>query len=111
MTIEQDLNRRDELRRYLNERSLESLGDRFKVSPSAVWLAEKRPLAVLTDEENSELQQLRREYHAALEEFNNRYRLGAIAEKHGHGVQWVCKKRRKMLDERAEVVYGRRIAA
>lgn len=110
MTIEQDLNRRNELRRYLHERSLESLGDRFKVSTSAVWLAEQRPLAVLTDEENAELQALRKEYHAALKEFNEHYRLEALAEKHGHGVSWVCKKRQKMLARRDELVYGRRAA-
>lgn len=101
MTIEQDLAERDRLRRYLNERSLESLAERFGISKNAVWLCEKRPLAVLTDNENAELLRLRVEYREALDEFNRRYRLDAIADKHGHSKQWVCRQRHIMLNGRA----------
>lgn len=110
MTIHEDLIAREYWRGYLRERSLETLAERFGVSPVAVWLSEIRPLACLTDEQNEELRQLRDQYNAALLGEMQAYRLKAIAERNGVTVKTVSLHQQKMIQRRAQQFYERRAA-
>lgn len=107
MTLESDLEKRDHWRRYLRERSLETLAARFGISTVAVWLSEIRSLACLTDEQNAELKALRKEYNTALHNEMPKYRLVAIARRNGVTAKTVSLHQQHMIMDRAQRVYER----
>lgn len=111
MSIESDLIRRDYWRRYLRERSLETLGDRFGISTVTVWFSEIRAVASLTDAENAELKALRDEYNQALANEMPKYRLKAIAARNGVSETAVSRNQQKMIRAKAQQVYQQGIAA
>lgn len=110
MKYDHDLDQREYWQAYLRERSLEALADRFGISTVSVMLGESRPIKKLTDEQNAELQKLRREYHEAKKRHMSKYRLQAIAERHGVNMKRVYEASYRRRMRRIEQVCERRAA-
>ena len=111
MKYDHELDQREYWQSYLRERSLETLAERFNISTVSVMLGESRPIQKLTDQQNAELQKLRREYHEAKKRHMSKYRLQAIADRHGVKMRQIYRAGYQRRMRRIEEGYGRRIAA
>ena len=111
MSIEQDLVLRDYWITYLRERSLEVLGERFELTPCAIWCIEKQIDNGRKDASNAQIRQLRAQYRAASRTQMPKFHIKAIAERNGVCESTISRRRVAAIEAKAQAVYDRRIAA
>jgi len=111
MSIEQDLVLREYWIKYLRERSLETLGERFHITPCAVWYVETQGDSGIKSARNAQIRQLRAQYRAARSNQMPRFLIRAIARRNGVSEATIYKRRSAAIQAKAQAVYDRRIAA
>ena len=111
MSIEQDLVLRDYWIKYLRERSLEALGERFHITPCAIWCIEKQASNGRKDARNAQIRQLRAQYRSANRTQMPKFHIKAIAKRNGVSEATVTRRRMAAIEAKAQAVYDRRIAA
>jgi len=111
MNIERDLVLREYWAGYLQERSLESLGERFNLTPCAVWRIEKKYGNGVRSERNAQIKQLRAQYRAANLTQMPKFHIKAIARRNSVCEATVTRRRMAAIETKAQAVYDRRIAA
>ena len=111
MSIEQDLVLRDYWIAYLRERSLETLGERFELTPCAIWCIEKQIDNGRKDARNAQIRQLRAQYRSANLTQMPKFHIKAIAERNGVCESTITRRRMAAIEAKAQAVYDRRIAA
>ena len=109
--LEKDLAIRDYWKGYLRDRSLEVLAERFGVSDVGIWKIESAPMRRLTAGQNDEIQKLRAQYRHAKAAFMPRFRVAAIAKRHGVSTHLIVRRRQKWIREKAGAFYAERMAA
>lgn len=112
MSTESDFEKREYWLDFLRQRSLQVLADRFFVSTTAIWQAEKKPLNCRTMSQNAEIKRLRREYHSVRTLFNRKYIISAIAKRHGLNESAVStrwhRRQKRSIENKAQAFYARR---
>ena len=111
MSIEQDLVLREYWIGYLRERSLEALGERFHITPCAIWCIEKQASNGRKDARNAQIRQLRAQYRSANRTQMPKFHIKAIAKRNGVCEATVTRRRMAAIEAKAQAVYDRRIAA
>ena len=111
MSIEQDLVLREYWIGYLRERSLEVLGERFHITPCAIWYVETSGDSGIKSVRNTEIRQLRAQYRAARRTQMPKFHIKAIAKRNGVCEATVTRRRMAAIEAKAQAVYDRRIAA
>ena len=111
MSIEQDLVLREYWIGYLRERSLEALGERFHITPCAIWCIEKQSDNGRKDARNAQIRQLRAQYRSANRTQMPKFHIKAIAKRNGVSEATVTRRRMAAIEAKAQAVYDRRIAA
>jgi hypothetical protein len=111
MSIEQDLVLREYWIGYLRERSLEALGERFHITPCAIWCIEKQASNGRKDARNAQIRQLRAQYRSANRTQMPKFHIKAIAKRNGVSEATVTRRRMAAIEAKAQAVYDRRIAA
>ena len=111
MSIEQDLALREYWITYLRERSLEVLGERFELTPCAIWCIEKQIDNGRKDARNAQIRKLRAQYQSARRTQMPKFHNKAIAERNGVSVATVTRRKMAAIEAKAQAVYDRRIAA
>ena len=111
MSIEQDLVFREYWIGYLRERSLEALGERFHITPCAIWCIEKQASNGRKDARNAQIRQLRAQYRSANRTQMPKFHIKAIAKRNGVSEATVTRRRMAAIEAKAQAVYDRRIAA
>ena len=111
MSIEQDLILREYWTTYLRERSLEVLGERFHITPCAIWCIEKQSDNGRKDARNAQIKQLRAQYRSANLTQMPKFHIKAIARRNGVCEATVTRRRMAAIEAKAQAVYDRRIAA
>ena len=109
--IERDLVLREYWVGYIQERSLEALGERFTLTSCAVWRIEKKYGNGVRSERNAQIKQLRAQYRSANRTQMPNFYNKAIAERNGVSVATVTRRRMAAIEAKALAIYDRRIAA
>ena len=111
MSIEQDLVLRDYWITYLRERSLEVLGERFHITPCAVWCVETQGDSGIKSVRNAQIRKLRAQYWAARRNPMPKFHIKAIARRNDVCEATVTRRKMAVIQAKADAVYSRRIAA
>jgi len=111
MSIKQDLAVRDYWIKYLRERSLEALGERFDLTPCAIWCIEKQANNGRKSARNGQIRGLRAQYNSAMSTQMPKFHIKAIAKRNGVSEATITRRRMAAIAARANEVYDRRIAA
>ena len=111
MSIKKDLLIRDYWITYLRERSLEVLGERFHITPCAIWCIEKQSDNGRKDARNAQIRQLRAQYRSANLTQMPKFHIKAIARRNSVCEATVTRRRMAAIETKAQAVYDRRIAA
>ena len=111
MSIKKELLIRDYWITYLRERSLEVLGERFELTPCAIWCIEKQIDNGRKDARNAQIKQLRAQYRSARRTQMPKFHIKAIARRNGVCEATIYKRRSAAIQAKAQAVYDRRIAA
>jgi len=111
MSIEQDLVLREYWIGYLRERSLEALGERFHITPCAIWYIEKKDGNGVRSERNAQIKQLRAQYRSANRTQMPKFHIKAIAERNGVCEATIYKRRSAAIQAKAQAVYDMRAVA
>ena len=111
MSIKKDLLIRDYWITYLRERSLEVLGERFELTPCAIWCIEKQIDNGRKDARNAQIRQLRAQYRSANRTQMPKFHIKAIARRNGVSEATIYKRRSAAIQAKAQAIYDRRIAA
>jgi len=111
MSIEQDLVLREYWIGYLRERSLEALGERFHITPCAIWYIEKKDGNGVRSERNAQIKKLRAQYRSANRTQMPKFHVKAIAARHGVCEATVTRRRMAEIVAKAQAVYDMRAVA
>jgi hypothetical protein len=111
MNIERDLVLREYWAGYLQERSLDALGERFNLTPCAVWRIEKQANNGRKSARNAQIKQLRAQYRSANRTQMPKFHIKAIAKRNGACEATVTRRKMAAIEAKAQAVYDRRIAA
>jgi len=111
MSIEQDLVLREYWIKYLRERSLETLGERFHITPCAVWYVETQGDSGIKSARNAQIRQLRAQYRAARRTQMPKFHIKAIAKRNGVCEATVTRRKMAVIQAKADAAYDRRVAA
>ena len=109
--LKKDLLIRDYWITYLRERSLEVLGERFHITPCAIWCIEKQSDNGRKDARNAQIKQLRAQYRSANLTQMPKFHIKAIAKRNGVSEATIYRRRMAAIEAKAQAVYDRRIAA